>query len=74
MSYTNKMPIDWHLRCLTNMKASHARLNEDLIRMQTRHQSDKERIEWYEKQIDKAKEQGKDGFDADKFMVSKTQK
>ena len=56
------------------MKASHARLNEDLIRMQTRHQSDKERIEWYEKQIDKAKEQGKDGFDADKFMVSKTQK
>ena len=68
------MPIDWHLKSLANRKITHEELSRQLVKLQERHLASEREINFYERQIESAKEQGKDGFDPEKFMVSKTQK
>lgn len=68
---TTKMPLAWHERGLANMQASLLRHHDDLVRLQTRCALLKEQIDLYKKQIDTAKAEGRDGFDPDKYLISR---
>jgi hypothetical protein len=72
MAYKSKMPIDWHLKSLANQKITHAELSKQLVRLQERHAASENAINFYEKQIETAKEQGRDGFDPERFLQPKT--
>lgn len=66
-----KMTIAWHQKCMENVRASLARDAENIARMQVAYALGKKRADFYDQQILTATDQGKDGFDAGKFMCSK---
>jgi hypothetical protein len=66
-----KMPIAWHVDCLENCKKSLARKRDHLARLTADADRDAEYVKTYEKQINNALLQGKDGFDSSKFGIVK---
>jgi hypothetical protein len=66
-----KHPISWHKGCLANTKRTleerRLYINEQIGHLHGLEMS----AEFYQAQILRAEQQGKDGFDADKFMVKK---
>lgn len=63
-----KQTIEWHKKCLENVKDSLFREEAELVRMRAKVDRTREAVEFYEKQIAEAEAQRKDGFDGDKFM------
>jgi len=66
-----KMPIKWHEECLANM-ARHAddrerRLAEEAARVEKLRKA----FEFCKLQLETAKKAGKDGYDGERYLVSK---
>lgn len=68
---SNKNPIEWHERCLENMKRTLERDEQSLSDLQSRVDDLNNKISFYASQICRAKLMGKDGFDSDRFLVAK---
>ena len=66
-----KFPIEWHEESLANMKAYYLKRVEQFKREEKGLIETEESIKFYEAQIDKAKEQKKDGFDSEKFLKNR---
>ena len=66
-----KMSIKWHEECLYNQKKSLEGYLRNLKHMQERVESLTKSTDFYESQIKEAREQGKDGFDSERFMVKR---
>jgi len=70
-----KESIEWHEECLKNRKSHIKELFEEIKRAALLADELKQNVEYcnfYQKQIDKAKQMGKDGFDRDKFLLKRT--
>lgn len=67
----NKMSIKWHEDCLVNQKNYVKGLQEEMERAIAKYESALKNLNFYEYQIKTAKEQGRDGFDDEKFLKNK---
>jgi ribosomal protein L29 len=63
----NAMPIEWHEKCLENMKLYHKRLVFALEQAQKQVDRSTSDIRYYERQIARAKTLKKKSFDNRKF-------
>ena len=63
-----KMPIEWHENCVKNQKAYREKVKDGMDQTIRDYQRLCADIDKKEQQIKEAKRQGKDGFDADKFL------
>lgn len=63
----SKMSIEWHEDCLKNRKTYLERLLRESQDAQAKYFEALESVKKYERQIERAKKLGKDGFDEDKF-------
>ncbi len=63
-----KCAISWHEECLKNEKSSLQDLLKEKKRMDERILRLSQQIAFYQVQIDTAKENGKDGFDQEKYL------
>lgn len=61
------MSIEWHEECLKNRKSTVKRLLEELHKAHAEYFKALAECEKYERQINRAKRLGKDGFDAERF-------
>lgn len=66
-----KMSIEWHKRALYNRKQSEETHRKNLLDIQAAVDTIAQQNIFYERQIDEAIKQKKDGFDSDKFLVQK---
>lgn len=64
---SNKMSIEWHENCLKNRKSHLERLRKELQVAQANYLEKWEDVKKYERQIERAKKLGKDGFDEERF-------
>lgn len=64
---SNKMSIEWHEECLKNRKSSVKRLLDTLLEAHARYFTALAECQKYERQIERAKKLGKDGFDSERF-------
>lgn len=62
-----KMPLDWHINNLKNIKNFYQKELETIDRVQKRAKQTKRNILYLEGQILRAERLGKDGFDAERF-------
>ena len=62
-----KMLISWHQEVLSNVKASLLQKEKHLAQVLLDAQALRDYVLMYEQQIERAKEEGKAGFDHDKF-------
>lgn len=69
-----KMKIEWYENCLKNQISSVERLREEVKRIEIGIKESDDRIAFRRIHIAEAKRQGKDGFDADKFLVKRNVK
>jgi len=67
---SRKYPIEWHMKSLANMQSTLRRTEMELDRLQEHCDRLKSDIRFLFMQIAEAKEMGKDGFDAERFMAS----
>lgn len=63
----SKMSIEWHEECLKNRKSSLERYKKEYQIAQAKYFETFISVEKYEKQIERAKKLGKDGFDEERF-------
>ena len=63
----SKMSIEWHEECLKNRKISLERLKKEYQTAQATYLRTLEDVKKYERQIERAKKLGKDGFDEERF-------
>ena len=63
-----KRPIEWHENDLKTAMAYHAELYDAMISAIQNFERSSDEIKFMDMQIEEAKRQGKDGFDADKFL------
>lgn len=63
----SKMSIEWHEKCLKNQKVYVKRCAEELREAQAKYLKALEESKKYERQIERAKKLGKDGFDSERF-------
>lgn len=68
-----KMPIEWHERQFEFMRSHHMDLSRARLKAIADWERSSEELELCRRQIDEAKRQGKDGFDAEKFMKKRGQ-
>jgi hypothetical protein len=66
-----KRPISWHEECLINRRKAYERKMLDLINMQKSVGRDQIELAILIHQIEQAKKKKKDGFDSEKFLVSR---
>ena len=66
-----KMSIKWHEECLYNQKRSLEGYLRNLQRMQEQVANLAKSTDFYETQIKEAREQGRDGFDSERFMAKR---
>lgn len=66
-----KKPISWHEECLKNWRATHKEKMARLMAIADECERSRIDIEIYEYQIKRAKQEGRDGFDRDKFGKSR---
>ena len=64
---TNKKPIAWHEECLRNQRLYAEECRKEAVRAADKQDEAEIACEVYEKQIAKAKAEGRDGFDREKF-------
>lgn len=63
----SKMSIEWHEKCLKNQKNYVKRCAEELRVAHAKYLGALEECKKYERQIERAKKLGKDGFDSERF-------
>ena len=63
-----KMTIEWHKKCLANMKASLAQEEAVVERIRARLDRTVSTVDFYASQITQAENKRKNGFDSEKFM------
>ncbi len=66
-----KRPIEWHEQTLVNQVIYLEQLKKALEKQQNEVKIFDLSVAFYESQILKAKQAGKDGFDSEKFMIPK---
>ncbi len=66
-----KMDIEWHEHCLRNQLLSASRKKEQLLRLQAEVERADQSAALYAAQINLAKQEGKDGFDSDKYAIKR---
>ncbi len=66
-----KRPIEWHEQTLICQVIYLEQLKKDLEKLQNEIRTFDLSIAFYESQIIKAKQAGKDGFDSEKYMIPK---
>jgi len=64
------MPIEWHQRNLTNMEKTLARVEKEAADAQERATSIRRSVDYAQGQIDRATREGKDKYDADRYIPS----
>lgn len=69
-----KKPIAWHEECLKNWLESIERKRGEIERMQYGLEDSERGAKYLALQISSAKRIGKDGFDSERFMVSRKNK
>lgn len=62
------MPLSWHETVIVNWAASVERKCKELDQCQREFDAMRIRLDFYTRQIERAKRLGKDGFDREKFM------
>lgn len=65
------MGISWHEECLKNMKISLQREETELKDIQSRVYNALSEIGLYTSQIDRAKREGKESFDREKYNIER---
>jgi hypothetical protein len=63
-----KMPVKWHLECLHNQINSIDKEIERYIKLGERINKNKMDIDYYQRQIDRAIKENKEGFDSEKYL------
>lgn len=63
----SKQTIEWHERCLKNMKSYMEHLSDEIQRLDIKLLKSMEEYETYNGQIEQAKKLGKKSFDRDRF-------
>ena len=63
----SKMSIEWHEKCLKNQKASVEQLLKEMHEIHAKYFKELAECQKYERQIERAKKLGKDGFDRERF-------
>ena len=63
-----KFPIEWHEKCLKNKEDYVNRLRELVHREILDYVSARRRLNFYRRQVEEAKRQGKEGFDSERFL------
>lgn len=63
----SKMSIEWHEECLKNMRYSVANNLKEMLEAHARYFTSFKELQRYERQIERAKKLGKDGFDRERF-------
>lgn len=66
---SNKMSLEWHKQCLKNSAHSLSQLRDAASRAIDELKRADDKYLFYAQQIIAAESQGKDGFDAEKYMV-----
>jgi hypothetical protein len=66
-----KQPINWHKECLGNITRYTEQKEAEAQRVLMESKAMRERVNHLKMQITHAIRAGKDGFDADKFMVKR---
>jgi hypothetical protein len=66
-----KMPISWHRQVITNLKSSLEQLRDRVVRAQFDYDACAKRVAILNAQITRAEREGRDGFDAEKFNLSR---
>ncbi len=64
-----KMPVKWHEECLVNMRKSLQRDRDAFERMRARLEREESEVSLYESQVDRAKREGRESFDSERFNV-----
>lgn len=64
-----KQPIEWHEECLRNQREHYNNMLSYVLREQERLRRAEADILTYEEQIARAKREGRDGFDRERFNV-----
>ncbi len=65
------MPIEWHKECSKNEKASLARDERDLARLQEQIAKLRGEIDFHDQQIIEAEKRGMTEFDCDRLLVKR---
>ncbi len=63
----NKMSIEWHEKCLENMKCYMKKIHKDAMKLYSDFLKTKRECEKYQRQINRAIQLNKDGFDRNRF-------
>jgi len=67
-----KKPIHWHRECLNNQKAYLNELKRKADQAQRNYEHCLKASMFYEEQIETAEKEGKDGFDPEKYLKTRT--
>ena len=67
----NKMPIEWHERCLSQWRANIDRNKKELHRLQEIYAQQLKESDFYEQQITEAHKRGMDAFDQSRLLHKK---
>lgn len=67
-----KQSIKWHVECYLNHSASIARDEAQLRERLATIEKEREELAFYNKQIESARNEGRDGFDRYRYMIKKT--
>jgi hypothetical protein len=62
-----KMPLEQHIECLKNMRGTMERQREKAERERSHFLELSERVSRLRDQIDRARNEGRDGFDAERY-------
>ena len=62
-----KQPIEWHMQCLDNRRKSLKEKREALLQAQADYDRCSREVSIYEGQVQRAINEGRDGFDAERF-------
>jgi hypothetical protein len=66
-----KHDISWHENCYNNHKVFSDKEDLDLVLRRMRWSKDRDKLDFYRKQIDMAIKENKDSFDEGKFLVKR---
>ena len=67
-----KMSIQWHEGCIANTSAYLERQRKHIEKLLEIQEKELQSLEFYRKQLEKAKELGLDSFDQDRFLKNRT--
>ena len=66
---SNKHPVSWHEECLRNHRSFVAEIRAKLERLAQELKRSEESLAFSERQLERAKDEGLDSYDSDRFNV-----